>query len=189
VSEPERHRTTYIILFRGVGGATLLPVQPLKAALLEEGFERVETYINTGNVVLGSNATPVDIVDRIAAIVLQKFAFSKAIMIVSKDDWMDLIASNPFPERAVEGNKLHAFVLDRQPDAEAVEALKRKALGLPEKFEIIGKVLYYYPPQGASKSKLHRAIEPTLKVAATARNWNTVLNLGRLADRLNEETR
>ena len=55
-------RTTYIILFRGVGGATSLPVQPLKAALLADGFEKVVTYITTGNVVLVSDRTPKQIV-------------------------------------------------------------------------------------------------------------------------------
>ena len=95
-------RTTYIILFRGVGGATSLPVQPLKAALLADGFEKVATYINTGNVVLVSDRTPKQIVARVAAIALEKFAFSKSIMIVSKTGWKKLIAGNPFPD--VEGN-------------------------------------------------------------------------------------
>ena len=183
-----RH-TTYIVLFRGVGGATLLPVQPLKAALIEDGFERVATYINTGNVVLTSGLSPRQIVQRVAAITLEKFAFSKAIMIVSRPKWKKLIANNPFPERTAEGNKLHAYLMEKEPDAEAVEALKRKALGLPEQFEIVDKVLYYYPPQGASKSKLHGKIESTLKVATTARNWNTVLKLEQLADRLDKEMR
>ncbi|MEK1854719.1 MAG: DUF1697 domain-containing protein [Phyllobacterium sp.] len=181
-----RH-TTYIILFRGVGGATLLPVQPLKAALIENGFERVATYINTGNVVLTSHVTPKEIVRKVAAIALEKFAFSKAIMIVSKTQWKKLIANNPFPERALEGNKLHAFVMEKEPDDEAVEALERKAIGLPEQFKIIGNVLYYYPPQGASQSKLHGKIESTLKITTTARNWNTVLKLAQLADRLEKE--
>jgi uncharacterized protein (DUF1697 family) len=177
---------TYIILFRGVGGATLLPVQPLKAALIEDGFEQVATYINTGNVVLISDATPKQIAQRVAAIALEKFAFSKAIMVVSKAQWKKLIANNPFPERALEGDKLHAFVMEKKPEGEAVESLERKATG-PEQFEIVGKVLYYYPPQGASQSKLHGKIESTLKVTTTARNWNTVLKLEQLADRLENE--
>lgn len=179
--------TTYIVLFRGVGGATSLPVQPLKAALIEDGFERVATYINTGNVVLISEATPKKILQRVAAIALEKFAFSKAIMIVSKPQWKKLIANNPFPERAMEGDKLHAFVMEKEADREAVKALECKATG-PEQFEIVGNVLYYYPPQGASQSKLHGKIESTLKVTTTARNWNTVLKLEQLADRLERDT-
>jgi len=180
--------TTFIVLFRGVGGATLLPVQPLRVALIEDGFDRVATYINTGNVVLISDLRREEIRQRVAAVVLEKFGFAKAILIVEKREWSELIAANPFPQHAAEGNKLHAFVMDAEPDGEAVNALKRKAEGLPEQFRIVGKVLYYYPPQGASQSKLHGKIETTLKVTTTARNWNTVLKLGQLAERLEGET-
>ena len=137
--------TIYIILFRGVGGATSLPVQPLKAALIADGFERVATYINTGNVVLISDAAPGQILQRVAAIALEKFAFSKAIMIVSRAQWKKLIAQNPFPERTVEGDKLHAYIMEQEPGDEAVKSLEHKAIGLPEQFRIVGKVLYYYP--------------------------------------------
>jgi uncharacterized protein (DUF1697 family) len=176
-------RTTYIILFRGVGGATLLPVQPLKAVLLADGFEKVATYINTGNVVLVSDRTPKQIVARVAAIALEKFDFSKSIMIVSKAAWKRLIVRNPFP--GGEGNKLHAYILDKEPDPSAVDALERKNAG-PEQFTVDGNVLYYYPPQGASESKLFSKIETTLKVAATARNWNTVLKLAQLAEQIDK---
>ncbi|MGO4450895.1 DUF1697 domain-containing protein [Phyllobacterium sp. TAF24] len=178
-------KTTYIILFRGVSGATLLPVQPLKAALLEDGFEKVVTYINTGNVILVSDRTPRQIVQRIADITLERFSFSKSIMIVTKSAWKKLIASNPFREGASEGNKLHAYVLEKEPDGAAVKALERKNAG-PEQFAVDGKVLYYYPPQGASESKLFSKIETTLKVAATARNWNTVLKLAQLAEQIDK---
>ncbi|MDR6632569.1 uncharacterized protein (DUF1697 family) [Phyllobacterium sp. 1468] len=172
--------TCWIILFRGVGGDTLLPVQPLKAALIEEGFESVVTYINTGNVILTSNDSPRRIVERVAKIALDHFGFSKHIMIVSRAEWSKVITQNPFPLAVSEPAKLHAYILERTPDAEAVQALEQKALG-PEQFEIRGGVLYYYTPQGVSNARLHPKIEKTLKVAATARNWNTVLKLAHLA--------
>ena len=46
--------TVYIILFRGVGGATQLPTKPLREALTAAGFKDVATYINSGNAVLSS---------------------------------------------------------------------------------------------------------------------------------------
>jgi len=180
--------TTWIILFRGVGGDTLLPAQPLKAALIEDGFEVVVTYINTGNVVLVSNNRPKRIVKRVATIALEHFGFSKHIMIVSKAQWTKLITDNPFPLAVSEPAKLHAFILERTPDVEAVKALEQKAMG-PEQFEIRGRVLYYYTPQGISDAKLHPKIETTLKIAATARNWNTVLKLAHLAKQLGKDAK
>nr|WP_255626544.1 DUF1697 domain-containing protein [Phyllobacterium sp. KW56] len=170
-------------MFRGVGGDTLLPVQPLKAALVEEGFESVVTYINTGNVVLTSNDRPKRIAKRVATTALEHFGFSKHIMIVSRAEWAKLITQNPFPLAVSEPAKLHAYVLERTPDAEAVKALEQKAIG-PEQFEIRGRVLYYYTPQGVSNARLHPKIEKTLRVAATARNWNTVLKLAHLAKQM-----
>lgn len=172
--------TSWIILFRGVGGATLLPVKPLKAALIEDGFKNVATYINTGNVVLSSPQSPENIVKRIAAIARKQFDFSKHIMIASGAEWTKLIADNPFPHALSEPTKLHAFLMERQPDDKAVEALQMKSNG-PEEFQIRGRVLYYYTPQGFSNARLHPKIERTLGVAATARNWNSVLKLQDLA--------
>jgi hypothetical protein len=50
-----RPRTAFILLFRGVGGATQLPTAPLREALTEAGFENVATYINSGNAILRSH--------------------------------------------------------------------------------------------------------------------------------------
>ncbi|MBK8499794.1 MAG: DUF1697 domain-containing protein [Flavobacteriales bacterium] len=41
--------TTYLLLFRGVGGPVQLPVTQLRAALTKAGFKNVTTYINSGN--------------------------------------------------------------------------------------------------------------------------------------------
>lgn len=172
--------TTWIVLFRGVGGATLLPVKPLAAALTEEGFENVQTYINTGNVVLKSSDTSEEIIRRIAPIVLKQFDFSKEILIASAAEWDGLIADNPFPEAVATPTKLHAYLMKQRPADKAIEALRAKADG-PDEFEIRGRVLYYHTPQGISNARLFPKIERTLGVAATARNWNSVLKLQALA--------
>ena len=118
-----------------------------------------------------------------ARIALEHFGFSKHIMIVGRTEWAKLITQNPFPLAVSEPAKLHAYVLERTPDVEAVKALEQKAIG-PEQFEIRGRVLYYYAPQGVSNARLHPKIEKTLNVAATARNWNTVIKLAHLAKQM-----
>ncbi len=172
--------TTWIVLFRGVGGATLLPVKPLAKALVEEGFEGVRTYINSGNVVLKSPDTAEQIIKRIGPIVLKQFDFSKEILVASSEEWEKLIAENPFPAVVSEPTKLHAYLMKKQPDAAAIDALQSKADG-PDEFQIRSRVLYYYTPQGISNARLFPKIERTLSVAMTARNWNTVLKLQALA--------
>jgi hypothetical protein len=59
-------RAVYILLFRGVGGATQLPVAPLREALTGAGFENVATYINSGNAVLRSHLSREKVIATVA---------------------------------------------------------------------------------------------------------------------------
>ena len=61
-------RTVFIILFRGVGGATQLPVKPLREKLADAGFGDVATYINSGNAVLVSDRSRDNTIDGVASI-------------------------------------------------------------------------------------------------------------------------
>lgn len=171
----------FIVLFRGVGGKTQLPTKPLREALTESGFRKVATYIASGNVVLVSEMSAGKVEARVAAIAKAKFGFSKAIMVVTREDWADLIAHNPFPEAVDEPTTLHAFALGAEPSPEAVAALTAKA-SPTERVLVRGKVLYFHAPQGFGTSKLPPVIDRTLGVASTARNWNTVVKLAEMAD-------
>ena len=67
--------SAYVVLFRGVGGATQLPTGPLRAALAEAGFDNVATYINSGNAVLTSDRPAREIAAEVAAICADRFGF------------------------------------------------------------------------------------------------------------------
>ncbi len=174
-------QTAYIVLFRGVGGATQLPTKPLREALTAAGFGKVATYINSGNAILSSGLGGSEIARKIAAIVRREFDFDKDIMIVSRADWAKLVKDNPFPKAVDAPTTLHAFVLDRAPTKEAVETLTARA-ARHEGVVVKGKVLYFHAPEGFGTSKLPPVIDRTLGVASTARNWRTVLALMKMAD-------
>jgi uncharacterized protein (DUF1697 family) len=59
--------------------------------------------------------------------------------------------------------------------------LKAKEAGR-EEWRIVDGTLYLHTPDGFGKSVLGGIVERVLKVPMTARNWNTVLALGALAD-------
>lgn len=166
----------YVVLFRGVGGATQLPTKPLKEALTGAGFGDVATYINSGNAVLSSDRPVNEIAAEIAEIVKREFGFEKDIMLVARPDWSRLVNDNPFPEAIAEPTTLHAFVLDAAPAPDAVEVLAARTVGR-ERIVVAGKVLYFHAPEGFGKSKLPPVVDRTLKVVSTARNWNSVLKL------------
>src|SRR3954468_465991 len=108
-------KTAYILLFRGVGGATQLPTAPLREALTEAGFENVATYINSGNAVLRSGLPREEVIASVAAICEAKFGFTKAIFAPTLDEWSALIDNNPFPHAARAPKSLHAVVLAETP--------------------------------------------------------------------------
>jgi uncharacterized protein (DUF1697 family) len=173
--------TVYVILFRGVGGATQLPVKPLRDALTAAGLQDVSTYINSGNAVLSSRNGRAAVVADIAKIAKREFGFEKDIHVLSREAWAELIANNPFP-KAVETPKfLHAAVLAEAPQTERLEALRAFAKGR-EAIEVVGKVAYLYTPDGFGTSKLAEKFDKGIGVANTARNWNTVIALAKLAD-------
>jgi uncharacterized protein (DUF1697 family) len=172
-------KTAYILLFRGVGGATQLPVAPLRAALTEAGFENVATYINSGNAVLRSHLSREKVIATVADICADEFAFTKAIYAPTLAEWEGLIANNPFPDFQ-EGKHLHAAVLAGDPPNGAVEGLRRFAVE-GESIEVVGGVAYLHTLFGLGTSKLGEKFDRGIGVANTARNWNTVLKLRELA--------
>ena len=119
-----RPGTAFILLFRGVGGATQLPTAPLREALTEAGFENVATYINSGNAVLRSHLSRERVIDAVAEICQDRFGFTKAILAPTLEEWSALIDNNPFPQAAATPKCLHAAVLAGKPAVEAVSRLR-----------------------------------------------------------------
>lgn len=173
--------TVFIILFRGVGGATQLPTAPLRAALTEAGFEKVATYINSGNAVVKSWLPREKTIARIAKVCNERFGFGKAIYAVSLAEWIDLIERNPFPTGEGGGKFLHAALLESDPEPDRVTELEKLAIN-GDGFAVIGNVAYLSTPCGFSNSKLAEKFDKRIGVPNTARNWNTVLKLKELAE-------
>ncbi|MBA3449549.1 MAG: DUF1697 domain-containing protein [Pseudaminobacter sp.] len=172
--------STYIILFRGVGGATQLPTKPLREALAAAGFTDVATYINSGNAVLKSSLSREETIASVAGICRREFAFDKDIYAITPSEWSGLIARNPFPEAVAVPKFLHAAVLASQPDPAKIQALQAFA-AKRERIAVVGKVAYLHTPEGFGASKLAIKFDKGIGVPNTARNWNTVLKLMELA--------
>lgn len=171
-----RSKTAFILLFRGVRGATQLPTAPLRDALTEAGFENVATYINSGNAVLRTHLPRAKMIATVAEICRDCFAFTKAILAPTLEEWSDLPDNNPFPQAVVTPTCLHAAVLAGKPTAEAVGRLQGFAAG-GEGIEVVGNVAYLHTPDGFGRSKLAEKFDKGIGVVNSARNWNTVLKL------------
>jgi uncharacterized protein (DUF1697 family) len=172
--------TVYLILFRGVGGKTQLPVKELREQLTAAGFENVATYINSGNAIVRSGWNRKKVVATIAEVCRKEFGFDKAIFAPTLEEWDEVIAKNPFGRAAKAAPKwVHAALLEKTPKAEDVERVRACAVK-GEEIEIVGKVAYLSTPHGFGTSKMAAKFDAWIGVTNTARNWNTVLKLAEL---------
>lgn len=173
--------TAYIVLFRGVGGATQLPTKPLREALSAAGFDKVSTYINSGNAILSSRKSAASVKAEVGKLVKTEFGYEKDIHVLSRQDWAKLVEANPFPDAKDTPKFLHAAVLAEEPAEEKVKLLRAFAKS-GEGIEVVGKVAYLHTPHGFGTSKLAEKFDRGIGVPNTARNWNTVTALAKLAD-------
>jgi len=176
---------TYISMLRGinVGGHNKVPMDQLRAMFEQLGFKQVRTYIQSGNVVFqGQKAVPSDLSTQIEKEIVAEFGFPASVITRTPDELGKAIAANPFPkESKAEPAKVHIAFLSLLPQAEAVKKLEALATK-SERLHCCDKEIYLYYRDGMGRAKLTgNVLERVLSVPATARNWNTVNQLYRMA--------
>jgi len=180
---------TYVALFRGinVGGNNILPMKELVALLEGMDYERVQTYIQSGNVVFRAENEPgPEDLAELGRRVLDSRGFQPKIMLLSGTELLSAVAKNPFDSS--DGKALHFFFLDSaatEPDIDRLESLRAHS----EAFALRDRVFYLHAPDGVGRSKLAPGVEKALGVSVTARNWNTVSKLVSMADQISEASR
>jgi len=173
-------RTVYLILFRGVGGKTQLPVQALRQKLTAAGFENVATYINSGNAIVRSRLSRMQVITTIEELCHKHFAFDKAIFAPTLAEWNELIVRNSFPKAAANApTTVHAVLLANVPKAEDVARIRACAVK-GEDINVIESVAYLHTPHGFGPSRMREKFDQWIGVTYTARNWNIVRKLAEL---------
>lgn len=157
-----------------VGGTGKLPMTELRAMCEEAGFDRVRTYIASGNVVFLTDDDP----ERARSILekrLEGYAGSRIdVLVRTGREMSDLVAANPFPEEP--GNRVVCLFLDRHPPKDLASVVSGVA---DERFIAADREVFIHYPEGQGPSKL------TLDLGvATARNMNTVKKLSEMAAEL-----
>jgi uncharacterized protein (DUF1697 family) len=172
-------KADYIALFRGinVGGKNSLTMKALVRMLEENGYTRVQTYIQSGNVIFQSTSAKAEVFSRIIGrAIASKYGFQPGIVVLSAQELNKAAAANPFPKAEAESKSLHLYFLSQAPKDPDLEALNRLKSD-NESFKLIGDVFYLHAPDGIGRSKLAPRVEKLLDVETTARNWNTVTKL------------
>ncbi len=89
--------TRYALLVRGinVGGKNKVVMAQLRQELTELGLEKVETYINSGNVFFTSTAPKAQFVEKLEAFFEIHYPFIQSFSLLSLEDYEDELESLP----------------------------------------------------------------------------------------------
>ncbi|MCO6383702.1 DUF1697 domain-containing protein [Oceanicola sp. 502str15] len=167
-----------VLLLRGinVGGHGKLPMAELRALLEGLGAREVQTYIQSGNVVLAQAPKAEEIAGAIEA----AHGFRPECLVIAAEEFRAALEADTFQEARAEPKLLHYFFCARQPAADMLAV--EQALDNGERAELAGRVLYFHAPNGMGKSKFPAKVERLLGTPATARNFSTVAKLAEMLD-------
>jgi uncharacterized protein (DUF1697 family) len=176
---------TYVVLLRGinVGGNKRIKMAELKDALSAVGLDNPQTLLQSGNVVIDSNADTPALVDIVETTIESTFGFQSTVIVRTADEFRSLLADHPFTSGQVEDPRFaHVGFCRDEPDRDGFEALQEAHEG-PEEMKLVRRELFVYYPEGSGRSKLtNSVIEKHLGTPTTSRNWNTVEKLAAILD-------
>src|SRR5262245_20819483 len=149
----------------------------LRELLASAGFGDVRTYVQSGNVVLTSRAAPKTVARKCEEEIGNRFGFSVDVIVRTHDELAQVVKRNPLGDVAKDPKRYQVSFLAKEPDRSVLDRLAAAAAAT-ERFELIGREIYAWHPEGIGPSKLWALLAgPKLGVTATARNWTTVMTL------------
>ena len=167
--------TAFVALLRAVnvGGTGKLPMRDLSALCSAQGFEKVRTYIQSGNVVFHSPLPERTVAARLESALRDHMEKPVGVLIRSASELKSVIDANPFP--TANPSRVGVLFLPKPPPGDALGGL---ACPANEEVSAIGREVFVHYPDGMGRSKLKF---PPLLTSGTMRNINTVRALAAMA--------
>lgn len=172
-----------IVLLRGVnlGSHKRVKMADLRDVLTRAGYEDVRTLVNSGNVVMTSRKKPETVETEVAKLIADELGVDTSVMVRTRDELADVIDRCPYPEADERPKHVHVAFLKGDVDEARVAKLQAADFG-EDAFEISGRELFAWHPNGLGRSELAVALNKGVGAEATSRNWNTVTKLLKMAD-------
>ena len=166
----------YVALLRGVniGSRNRISMPDLRAALEEAGFKDVQTYLQSGNVVLESRAKPETVARKVEGVIAESFGLEIAVAVRSRAELAKVVERNPLGKVAKDPKRYQVTFLSAKLGAEVVRRLESLSVR-GEQLVVDGREVYAWHPGGVARSRLWTELAgKRLGVSATSRNWTTV---------------
>ncbi len=171
---------TFVALLRGVmpTGKNKVPMAALRVALAKAGLENAQTYIQSGNVIVSSSLSQGELESLIHGVIAANFGGDIRVVARTPRQLGNIMKKTPFAN--VDNSKVYFSLLASKPAADR----RKEFLAIdfsPDKVQIVGDVIYTLYATKHSDSKFNNNFyERKLKVAATTRNYNTMIKLIKL---------
>lgn len=170
-------------MLRGInlGPSRRIAMADLRELLAGAGYTDVKTYVQSGNIVLGSELSPAQLREALAQQIEQRFAFAVPVTVRTAPELRAVCERDPIAGAADDPRRYQVTFLAAEPEPSVIEQL-RSAARDSERLAVHGHEIYTYHPDGIAGSKLSTAVVGrALGETATARNWTTVNKLLELA--------
>ncbi len=170
----------YIVLLRGINiGGRKVKSADLKRCFNEAGFQKAQTVLATGNVIIESGKKPKDLRLQIEKMLLDAFHFPVRICLVDAGKLNGIIQNYPFEKEEA----FHRYVIFRDVPAEVDNSKLDKDI---EKVKSDNKVIYWQVRKGRTlDSDFAKAFaKKSAKNFSTTRNLNT---LEKIQKKINEK--
>lgn len=171
--------TRYALLLRGVnvGTKNTLLMTDFRAMLEKIGCSDVKTYLQSGNAVFATKLGAAELTKAIEGALGRYMGRPIATTLRGQRQMKAIIDANPFGKVATSPSNLCVTFLSHAPTRSEVAPLHAQDFR-PELFQVVGKEIYTWHPDGQGRSPLADALgKLQLRGAVTRRNWNTVLKL------------
>lgn len=168
----------YVALLRGinVGGHKNISMAELKQALTESGFERVKTYIQSGNVLFASPLSAEEARARTEAEIAGRFGMKVHVVLRTAEQFERLMADCPYDASDLaEGESIHVTLSNDVFAEEKVRAVLPEKSGRDE-YAVLGSEIYFCIRQSVRDSGIMDNLQK-LGGSVTTRNWNTMSKL------------
>src|SRR6185503_17366027 len=146
----------YIALLRGINvtGRNKVPMADLRTLCSKNGMTEVETYIQSGNLVITAPGSAEEVEAQLEKLIERKFKLTIPAIVRRASDWPAYMKGNPFPEASVTAPSAVMIALSKKkPNAGALQGLRERAVA-GERLELVGDALWIHFTDGVAKSKL-----------------------------------
>lgn len=175
----------YLALLRGinVGASGRIRMDTLKALMEQAGFSRVETFIQSGNVLFDSDLPEAAVKNAIERALKEGANISTTAVLRTAEQLHTLLRDCPFSKEQIErtqavnteSESFYVCLLPEAPDAQQREKLAKLEQG-DDVYELVDRDIYLLVTQSIRLSKLAIRLQKIFP-DMTNRNWNTITKL------------